>query len=36
VLGPEKFYISLGFVPTGAVDDDGEVIIEYPLRTSAA
>jgi diamine N-acetyltransferase len=35
-LGPEKFYISLGFIPTGAVDEDGEVIIEYPLRTSAA
>jgi diamine N-acetyltransferase len=24
------FYASLGFVPTGAVDEDGEVIIEYP------
>jgi diamine N-acetyltransferase len=35
-LGPEKFYLSLGFAPTGAVDEDGEVVIEYPLERSAA
>lgn len=35
-LGPAKFYLSLGFAPTGAVDEDGEVIIEYPLKRSAA
>jgi diamine N-acetyltransferase len=29
---PEKFYLSLGFEPTGDLDEDGEVIIEYPLR----
>jgi diamine N-acetyltransferase len=34
--GPELFYRSLGFAPTGAVDDDGEAIIEYPLATGAA
>jgi diamine N-acetyltransferase len=34
--GPESFYLSLGFVLTGAVDEDGEVIIEYPLRNGAA
>jgi diamine N-acetyltransferase len=32
-LGPEKFYLAAGFCPTGAVDEDGEVIIEYPLRS---
>jgi diamine N-acetyltransferase len=35
-LGPEKFYLAAGFSPTGAVDEDGEVIIEYPLRPGAA
>ena len=30
--GPERFYRQLGFVPTGAVDEDGEFIIEYRLR----
>ena len=34
--GPEKFYRSLGFVPTGAVDEDGEIVIVYPLHSSAA
>ncbi len=34
--GPELFYLSLGFAPTGALDEDGEVIIEYPLATGAA
>ncbi len=31
-LGPEKFYLGLGFAPTGAIDEDGEIIIEYPLH----
>lgn len=29
--GPEKFYLSLGFVPNGKVKD-GEVIVLYPLH----
>ena len=33
--GPEKFYRSLGFVPTGAVDEDGEIVIEYPIHNWA-
>ena len=35
-LGPGRFYLGLGFIPTGAVDEDGEIVIEYPLRTGAA
>jgi diamine N-acetyltransferase len=35
-LGPEKFYLATGFSPTGDVDEDGDVIIEYPLRSGAA
>jgi diamine N-acetyltransferase len=35
-LGPGNFYLSLGFVPTGAVDADGEIIVEYPLHTRSA
>ncbi len=33
--GPGRFYASLGFTPTGAVDEDGEVIIEYALHPRA-
>jgi diamine N-acetyltransferase len=29
--GPAGFYERLGFVPTGDVDDDGEVIVRLPL-----
>lgn len=32
-LGPEKFYLSLGFVPTGEVEDD-EIVLIYPLHES--
>jgi diamine N-acetyltransferase len=28
---PAGFYQALGFVPTGAVDDDGEVLARLPL-----
>lgn len=35
-LGPERFYRGLGFLPTGAVDEDGEIVIEYPLGAGAA
>lgn len=35
-LGPERFYLAAGFKPTGARDEDGEVVIEYPLGRSAA
>lgn len=34
--GPEFFYLSLGFAPTGALDEDGEVIIEYPFTIGMA
>ena len=33
--GPERLYLSLGYRPTGEMDDD-EVVMELPLRTSAA
>jgi diamine N-acetyltransferase len=33
--GPSQFYASLGFTPTGALDEDGEVIIEYALHPRA-
>ena len=29
--GPAGFYARLGFVPTGEVDGDGEVIVRLPL-----
>lgn len=29
--GPKDFYLGLGFVPTGEVDDMGEIIIRLPL-----
>jgi diamine N-acetyltransferase len=29
--GPEAFYLSLGFVPTGDLDADGEVILALKL-----
>lgn len=32
--GPEKLYLSLGFRPTGEMDED-EVVMELPLGTSA-
>ena len=33
--GPEQLYLSLGFRPTGEVDED-EVVMELPLDASAA
>ena len=33
--GPEKLYLSMGFRPTGEMDED-EVILELPLAASAA
>jgi diamine N-acetyltransferase len=33
--GPEQLYSSLGFQPTGEVDE-GEVVMELPLNASAA
>jgi diamine N-acetyltransferase len=33
--GPGPFYLGLGFEPNGEVDD-GEVVVIYPLRASAA
>ena len=33
--GPEKLYLSLGFKPTGEMDED-EVIMKLPFGTSAA
>ena len=33
--GPEPFYLGLGFVPNGEVDE-GEVVLVYPLHESAA
>jgi diamine N-acetyltransferase len=33
--GPEKLYLSLGFRPTGEIDED-EVVMELPLSASAA
>ena len=33
--GPEKLYLSLGFRPTGELDED-EVVMELPLAASAA
>jgi diamine N-acetyltransferase len=33
--GPEQLYLSLGFRPTGEMDDD-EVVMELPLSASAA
>ena len=33
--GPAGFYARLGFVPTGEVDDDGEVIVRLPLTTGS-
>jgi GNAT superfamily N-acetyltransferase len=32
--GPAGFYQALGFVPTGAVDEDGEVLATLPLNGS--
>jgi diamine N-acetyltransferase len=32
VLGegsPEEFYLKMGFTPTGEIDEDGEVIMQY-------
>jgi diamine N-acetyltransferase len=29
--GPRDFYLGLGFVPTGELDDDGEVLLALPL-----
>jgi diamine N-acetyltransferase len=29
--GPQEFYLGLGFVPTGEVDGDGEVLLTLPL-----
>jgi GNAT superfamily N-acetyltransferase len=29
--GPKDFYLGLGFVPTGDVDDQGEIVISLPL-----
>jgi diamine N-acetyltransferase len=29
--GPKDFYLGLGFVPTGEVDEDGEVLMALPL-----
>jgi diamine N-acetyltransferase len=34
-LGPEQFYLSLGFVPNGEVED-GETIVLYPLHRQTA
>jgi|APFre7841882724_1041349.scaffolds.fasta_scaffold15784_1 diamine N-acetyltransferase len=33
--GPEQLYLSLGFRPTGEIDED-EVVMELPLSASAA
>ncbi|RZT97822.1 GNAT family N-acetyltransferase [Rivibacter subsaxonicus] len=33
--GPEPFYLSLGFVPTGEIDE-GEVVVEYPRSSISA
>lgn len=30
------FYLSFGFVPNGEIDEDGEVVIEYPLARGMA
>jgi hypothetical protein len=30
------FYLSFGFVPNGETDDDGEVVIEYPVALGTA
>lgn len=30
------FYLSFGFAPNGEIDEDGEVVIEYPLVPGAA
>lgn len=29
--GPKDFYLGLGFVPTGEVDDEGEIVLSLPL-----
>jgi GNAT superfamily N-acetyltransferase len=29
--GPKDFYLGLGFVPTGEVDEDGEILLALPL-----
>jgi diamine N-acetyltransferase len=29
--GPKDFYLGLGFVPTGEVDDAGEHVVALPL-----
>lgn len=29
--GPHEFYLGLGFVPTGEVDDEGEILLSLPL-----
>jgi len=34
IAGPESFYLSLGFVPNGEVED-GEIIVVYPLYKNA-
>ena len=33
--GPEQLYLSVGFRPTGEMDED-EVLMELPLSASAA
>jgi diamine N-acetyltransferase len=30
--GPKDFYLGLGFVPTGELDEDGEILMALPLR----
>lgn len=34
--GPAGFYRRLGFVPTGDLDDSGEIIVRLPLRRDPA
>jgi diamine N-acetyltransferase len=29
--GPKNFYLGLGFIPTGELDEDGEVLLALPL-----